>query len=399
MTQPIHPSNCGGLGVLASLAALATLTTTIVLPALPEIGRSLSVSTQNLAIMLSAFFVPFASGQLIVGPVSDRLGRQGLMLSSLAVLIIGCIVCALATRLEWMIVGRVIQGLGACAPSVLARSIARDLFEDMALSRALSFIMVAMAAAPGFSPLAGGLLSDAVGWRSVFWFVAGLTLLIGFLYTTRIGETHPCTPRRNVSIAATFAFYFQLLSDRRFIAPAMAAGLTSGGLMAFFAATPAILMDGLSLTSIELGYFFAVTVFVVFGAGIVAPKLASRWSVPAISIAGCAIALAGGMTLLSGSMELLHFSASISVFLFGAGLLNPLATAMALQPFGTQAGAASALLGCLQMSMATLAITAMTALNGVAYQSLGGVLMTGMGLALLCLLLLQRSSRSPEVRT
>ncbi|MFT3777649.1 MAG: multidrug effflux MFS transporter [Ottowia sp.] len=399
MTPQAHPSNRAGLGVLACLAALAMLATNIILPTFPDIGRSLSVATQSLAITLSAFFIPFALGQLVVGPLSDRLGRRGLMLGGLAVLAVGSVVCALATRLDWLIAGRVIQGLGACVPSVLARSIARDRFEGPALSRALAFIMVAMAAAPGFSPLAGGLLSSVAGWSSVFWLVAVLTVLIGFLYTMRIGETHPPAARRQVSIAATFTSYFQLLRNRRFIAPAMAVGLASGGLMAFFAATPAILMDGLALTSIELGNFFAATVFVVFGAGIAAPKLASRWNAPSITAAGCAIALAGGIALLGAPEGLFSFSVSISVFLFGAGLINPLGTAMALQPFAAQAGAASALLGFLQMGMATLAITAMTALNGSAYRSLGGVLVMGMGLALMCLLLFGRSAPSADART
>jgi len=390
MTQQGSPSNRSGLGVLASLAALATLATNIILPAFPEIGRSMSVSTQGLAITLSAFFIPFALGQLVVGPLSDRLGRKGLMLSGLILLTIGSIICALAVRLEWLILGRVIQGLGACAPSVLARSIARDRFEGIALSRALSFIMVAMAAAPGFSPLAGGLLSNAMGWRSVFWLVAGLAVMSGLLYMKCIGETHPHPLRRKVSFTTTFTTSLQLLSDARFIAPAIAVGLASGGLMTFFAATPAVLMDGLTLTPIELGYFFAATVFVVFAAGLAAPKLAARWGVPFIATAGSAISLVGGIALLSGSMGLFHFSISVSVFLFGAGLLNPLGTAMALQSVGTQAGAASALLGFLQMSMATLGITAITALDRPIYESLGGVLAAGMGLALFCLLVFRK---------
>lgn len=390
MTKTSNPSDRSGLGILASLAALATLATNIILPAFPDIGRALSVSTQGLAITLSAFFIPFALGQLVIGPASDQLGRKELMLGGLAVLAIGSIVCALATRLEWLILGRVIQGVGACAPSVLARSIARDRFEGAALSRALSFIMVAMAAAPGFSPLAGGLLSSVVGWRSAFWLVAGLTVLVGILYATRIGETHPHPARRKVSIAATFASYFQLLGDRRFIAPAMAVGLSVGGLLVFFAATPAILMDGLALSSIELGYFFAATVFVVFGAGIAAPKLAARWGAPIVATAGGTIALLGSIALLGGSGGLPHFSASMCIFLFGAGLLNPLGTAIALQPFGAQAGAASALLGFLQMGLATLAIATVTALDGPAYQSLGGVLAAGMGLAIMSLLLHRR---------
>ncbi|MCB1987918.1 MAG: multidrug effflux MFS transporter [Burkholderiaceae bacterium] len=395
MTPQAHPSKNTALGVLACLAALTTLATNIILPAFPDIGRTLAVSPQSLAATLSAFFIPFALGQLVIGPVSDRRGRKGLMLSGLAVLAIGSMVCALATELEWLIVGRAIQGLGACAPSVLARSIIRDLFEGVTLSRALSFVMVAMAAAPGFSPLVGGLLSHMAGWRSTFWLVAALTLLLGLLYSTRIGETHLPTARRDAFIAATFTSYVQLLGDRRFMAPAMGVGLAVGGLLAFFAATPAILMGGLGLTSIELGYFFAVTVLVVFGAGIMAPRLATRWSAPVVATVGCTIALAGSIALLAGSAGLLHFSVSMSIFLFGIGLLNPLGTAMALQPFGARAGAASALLGFLQMGAASLAITAMAAAEGPANRLLGAVLVACMGVSLIFLLLPQNKVQAP----
>lgn len=395
MTPQAHPSKNTALGVLACLAALTTLATNIILPAFPDIGRTLAVSPQSLAVTLSAFFIPFALGQLVIGPVSDRRGRKGLMLSGLAVLAIGSMVCALATQLEWPIVGRAIQGLGACAPSVLARSIIRDLFEGVTLSRALSFVMVAMAAAPGFSPLVGGLLSHMAGWRSTFWLVAALTLLLGLLYSTRIGETHLPTARRDAFIAATFTSYVQLLGDRRFMAPAMGVGLAVGGLLAFFAATPAILMGGLGLTSIELGYFFAVTVLVVFGAGIMAPRLATRWSAPVVAMVGCTIALAGSIALLAGSAGLLHFSVSMSIFLFGIGLLNPLGTAMALQPFGARAGAASALLGFLQMGAASLAITAMAAAEGPANRLLGAVLVACMGVSLIFLLLPQNKVQAP----
>ena len=395
MTPQAHSSKNTAVGVLACLAALTTLATNIILPAFPDIGRTLAVSPQSLAVTLSAFFIPFALGQLVIGPVSDRRGRKGLMLSGLAVLAIGSMVCALATQLEWLVVGRAIQGLGACAPSVLARSIIRDLFEGVTLSRALSFVMVAMAAAPGFSPMVGGLLSHMVGWRSTFWLVAALNILLGLLYSTRIGETHLPTARRDAFIAATFTSYVQLLGDRRFMAPAMGVGLAVGGLLAFFAATPAILMGGLGLTSIELGYFFAVTVLVVFGAGIMAPRLATRWSAPVVATVGCTIALAGSIALLAGSAGLLHFSVSMSIFLFGIGLLNPLGTAMALQPFGARAGAASALLGFLQMGAASLAITAMAAAEGPANRLLGAVLVACMGVSLIFLLLPQNKVQAP----
>lgn len=375
----------GALGVLAGLSALATLATNIILPAFPDIGRSLGVPTAGLAITVSSFFIPFALGQLVVGPLSDGLGRSRLVLGGLAVLVLGSIVCALATRLEWLVAGRVVQGLGACATSVLARSIARDLFQGIALSRALSFIMVAMAAAPGFSPLAGGLLTGLTGWRGTFWLVAVVSLGFGLLYRLRIGETHPPAQRQRAALRSILASYGQLLRDRRFLAPAVSVGMAIGALLTFFAATPAILMDGLGLAPLELGYFFAATVFVVFGAGALAPRLAARRSPRFVATLGGLAGLAGGVALLNGTPGLLHFGLSLCVFLFGVGLLNPLGTAMALQPFGAQAGAASALLGFLQMGIATVAISATAVLGGSAYRALGGVLVACMALALLAL--------------
>ncbi|MFT3802586.1 MAG: multidrug effflux MFS transporter [Burkholderiaceae bacterium] len=376
----------GTLAMLASLAALGSLATNIILPAFADIGLALSVSTRELAVTLSSFFIAFAFGQLLVGPASDRWGRRWLVLGGLAVLAAGSAVCASADRLEWLVAGRVIQGLGACATSVLARSIARDLFDGAALSRALAFIMVAMAAAPGFSPLLGGLLSRAAGWRGTFWLVAVIAALLASLYLLRMGETHPFGARRRATFGETLLNYVRLLVDRRFASPALGVSMAVGGLFAFFASAPAILMDEMGLTPIELGYFFAATVFVVFGAGIAAPRLAARRGPKVAALAGSGIALAGGVVLLGGPAGLIPFSLSLVVFLFGIGLVNPLGTAMTLQPFGAQAGTASALLGFLQMGMATIAISMAAALDGPAHLALGGVLVVCMGASVAALL-------------
>ena len=124
----------GILFLLAGLAALGALATNIILPAFPRIGAGLGVSSQELGLTLSSFFVAFAFGQLLAGPLSDRFGRKWLVLGGLAVFAAGSAVCAFAETLSFLILGRVIQALGACAASVLSRAIARDLFEGEALA-------------------------------------------------------------------------------------------------------------------------------------------------------------------------------------------------------------------------------------------------------------------------
>lgn len=385
------------LFLLAGLAALGTLSTNIILPAFPDMGSALGVSTKDLGVTLSSFFVAFAMGQLVVGPLSDRLGRQRLVLGGLAVFLAGSALCALATSLPGLVVGRVVQALGVCAASVLSRAIARDLFEGEALARTLALIMVAMAAAPGFSPLLGGALNSLVGWRGAFMLVGVLGLVLAAHYVISTGETHPADRRAAVSIAAIVKGYMRLLFDPWFIVPAASVSFVLGGLYTFFATAPAILMDGLGFSSLGLGLFFATTVFVVFAAGLLAPRLAHHWGQRPVAMAGIVIALTGGILLLAGPQTVTLFSLSLAVFLLGMGMVNPLGTAITLQPFGHQAGTASALLGFLQMGSAALAISIAGTLDVAAYTALGLVLAscTAFSLIVFATGMRQRSPGSP----
>ena len=377
------------LFLLAGLAALGALATNIILPAFPDMAADLGTSVLDLSATLSSFFVAFAVGQLFVGPLSDRFGRKWLVLSGLAIFVAGSAICALATTLPQLIGGRVVQALGVCATSVLSRAIARDLFDGEALARTLALIMVAMAAAPGFSPLLGGALNSGLDWQSSFGFVAVLAVVLAIHYHARLGETHAADRRAAFSVAAILRTYGGLLADRRFIAPALAVSLVIGALYAFFAMAPAILMTGFHFSPWGLGIFFASTVFVVFGAGWLAPRVARRWGAVRAARAGIGIALLGGVAILLGRQEIVFFSAALTVFLLGMVMINPLGTAIALQPFGRQAGAASALLGFLQMGCAAVAISAGAALDAPAYTSFGIILTASLTLAFLAFLALR----------
>jgi DHA1 family bicyclomycin/chloramphenicol resistance-like MFS transporter len=374
------------LFLLAGLAALGALATNIILPTFPEIALDLGVSVKDLSATLSSFFVAFALGQLFVGPLSDRFGRKWLVLGGLITFAAGSVICMMATALPQLISGRIIQAIGVCATSVLSRAIARDLFDGEKLTRTLSLIMVAMAAAPGFSPLLGGAFNSLLGWRATFGFVGILAIAMAAHYMARLGETHTANRRSALSVPVILAGYKRLLLDRRFIAPALSVSLVIGALYAFFAMAPAILMTGFGLSALELGVFFASTVIVVFAAGFLAPRLARRWGQVRVARTGIVIALGGSIALLIGKEDFLFFCVSLTVFLLGMGLVNPLGTAIALHPFGKQAGAASALLGFLQMGCAAGAITIGGGLGVSAYTSLGIILTIGLAVSFLTFL-------------
>lgn len=372
--------------VLAALASVGSFATSILLPSLPSIAKSLNVSTAAVASTISVYLAAFALGQLVVGPLSDRYGRWKPVVIGLGIFVAGSVWCQFATDLPMLLVGRVIQALGACAASVLSRAIARDLLSGEELTRALAFIMVAMSAAPGFSPLIGGLLEATLGWRSEFFAVGVFGLIVAAAFLRYVGETHradAATSMRPLSIARV---YWDLATDMRFLAPAGTIGLCMGALFAVFSGSPRVLIDGLGMTPIQLGFFFAGTVFIVFGAGMTAPHLAKKIGHSRATVIGIVIATLGGMALLATHFlphNFWGYLLPISVFLAGFGMVSPLATATALQPFGDRAGSASALLGFMQMGGASLGVT-LTAAISSATLAVGFVqaLLTMLGLVL-----------------
>jgi MFS transporter, DHA1 family, multidrug resistance protein len=363
------------IAVLAGLAALGTLATNILLPSLPQMAAALNVSSAAATSAITVFLVVFAFGQLVVGPLSDRYGRRWPVLAGFAVFLAGSIWCACSSNLTSLLVGRVIQALGACSTSVLSRAIARDLFSGAALGRALALIMVAMAAAPGFSPLLGGALDHIWGWRSEFVFVA-LFAAAGMLGCGIIlGETHrSVVPLHPLAVARS---YGDLLRDRRFLVPAATVSLIMGGLFSMFSAAPRVLIEALYFSPIQLGLFFAGTVLIVFAAGMLATRLASRLGLDRSIQLGLLATATGSTAVLTISIfkpTFLPFLGSTCVFLLGMGIVNPLGTAQALSPFGEKAGAASALLGFFQMLSAAIGVVLAANVSHDAMFSLGVVL-------------------------
>lgn len=389
------------VALLAGLAAIGTLSTTIVLPVFPQISAQMQVDPRDVGLLLSAFFLAFAVMQLIAGPLSDRYGRRPPIFLGLTCFLCGTALCAFATSFDVLVFGRIVQAIGISAPFVLSRAIARDKFEGLALARTLSFVMVAMSAAPGFSPLLGSALGSAFGWRSTFVFV-GLAAAVLMLSYIRMGETHHADRRAADSIGTILRAYHGLLTDRRFILPAVTVALVMGALNTVFGTAPVVLQYQLGLSPTQMGLFFAGTVFVVFAFGLLAPGLARRFGQTNVATLGVMIACGGALLLLllSRQPNFIGYLVGVTVFLAGMGIINPLGTALTLQPFGARAGLASSLLGAMQMLFAGLCVTVAGRLPLPAppnpFTALGWVMSAAMILASLAMFFVWLCARRPS---
>jgi DHA1 family bicyclomycin/chloramphenicol resistance-like MFS transporter len=375
-TTDAPASTARQIAVLAALASIGTLATNILLPSLPQMAAALHVTTPEVTASITVFLAVFALGQLLIGPISDRYGRRMPVLAGFAVFVAGSVWCGLAQDLPTLLIGRAVQAAGACATSVLSRAIARDLFSGPALARALTLVMIAQAAAPGFSPLLGGGLDFYFGWRADFVFVGVFALLSAVAFAIVLGETHNST-RIALNPLAIGKTYFKLSANRHFAAPAATVAMIMGGLFSMFSAAPRILIEGFRFTPIMLGLFFAGSVVMVFGSGMLAARLAPRLGLDRAIRIGLWLAFAGGGAVLAVAWlngNIVAFIATNCVFLLGMGIVNPLGTAQALSPFGTHAGAASALLGFWQMMGAAIGVLLAATIARDAMMALGLVL-------------------------
>lgn len=359
MTRPEagHRLSYGPLiALLTALAALGMLSTNIYLPALPVIGEALRADADRVRLTLTVYLAVFALCQLVAGPLSDRYGRRPLLLAGLVLFVGATLVCAMALDIGMLILGRALQAVGACTASVVGRAMARDLFDGAALGKALGLIMTGVAVAPGFGPLLGGLLQEGFGWRAPFFFVAAFAGAVALLALIALDESRPPATQRT-TLVGVFGGYGALLGSAVFLRPSLATSCAIGALFAFFAGAPGLFIAEYGQSPIGFGLVSGATVFAVFAGGYLAPKLMRRLGPSVAARLGFAI-LAGGAALMLLQVSvwpaLWPAIGVVMVFLLGIGIVNPLTVAAALQPFPQRAGAASALIGAMQMAGATI---------------------------------------------
>ena len=350
--------NLRTLLILGALSAFGPLAIDFYLPAFPAMAHAFATDEKHVQTTLAAYFLGLSLGQLAYGPVADRFGRRVPLLFGVGLFTLASLACAYAPNLDSLIVARFVQALGGCAGMVLSRAIVSDKCDAVASAKVFSQLMLVMGLAPILAPMLGGVLVNVAGWQSIFLalslFSAACLVAVGLGLPESL-PTH--VPRQPLSGA--LRQYLRLLGDRVFVGHALTGGVAIAGMFAYIAGSPFVFIKLYGVPAEHYGWLFGTNAagFILM-AQVNARLLAKRG--PAFLLARAVwLYLAAALALLLVAalrpVTLWPLLVPLFVCIASLGCIIPNASACAMSGQGARAGSASALMGCLQFSVAAAA--------------------------------------------
>ena len=383
------PSRVRMIAVLGALVALGPLTIDMYLPALPKIADDLSVSSSVAQLTLTGTLAGLALGQLIVGPLSDSLGRRRPLMAGIVLHMLASLVCLFAPNIAVLGVARGLQGMGAAAAMVVAIAVVGDLYADSVAATVMSRLMLVLGVAPVVAPSLGAAVLLKASWHWVF---AALVVLAGgllLLAALALPETLPASHRRPLKVRSIAATYVEVIRDVRFVMLVLVAALAMSGLFAYIAGASFVLQGHYGLDQQAFALVFGAGAVALIGATQFNVVLLRRFAPQSIVVWALVAASLAGVVFVGLSYEhiggLPGFVVPIWAILAAMGLVIPNAPAVALSRHPDAAGTAAALLGAAQFGLGA-AVAPLVGVLGNNEIALALVMTAGMVIALLALL-------------
>ncbi|HEY0065517.1 MAG TPA: multidrug effflux MFS transporter [Telluria sp.] len=397
-SSSIRPYSFWLIPILGALVAFAPLSIDMYLSAFPQLARDFPTMQGVAQFSLACYLVGMAVGQIFYGPFSDRRGRKLPLYVGLSVYIVGSVGCALASSPELLLACRFLQAVGGCAGVVIPMAMVRDLFDHQSSARTLSSLMLVMGVAPILAPWFGSHVLEAWGWRAIFWVLAVYGVLAIAAVRFVLPESLAPERRRSVSVAASARAYWHMLSERRFMGYALAAGFSTAGMFAYIGASPTVLIEHYGLTPQVYTWVFGMNACGLIAASQLNHRLLARFSPDRILWVSLALMCVFGLSLLvagvSGRGALPALLASLFGFVALLGFISPNTGAGAMAAHGAQAGSASALLGTIRFGISFFAGSAVGAFSDGSALTMGIVIAVCGSAALLSYLMLARTPAS-----
>ena len=344
--------------LLALFTSLGPLSIDMYLPALPQMAQDFQVTTQQIANTLPAYFLGLAIGQLIYGPISDRIGRKKPLYFGMALYTLAGILCVLAQD-EWsLIAARVLQALGGCVGVVMARAAIRDRLDVQGSAQAFASMMIVMGIAPIMAPTLGALILQFADWQAVFVILMLMGLICLLCVHFFFHETLPMERRLRLNVQQVMYLYATIIKDRTFRLPMMAGCFTGAAMFCYISSASAVLMDHYQLTQQQFALAFGFNAFGIILLSTCNKKLSNQLNVTQRMQIGGLIQLSGALIILIAALLVDAPLALIMLGLFmavsGIGLTGPNAMALAMAEQGARAGTASAIMGSAQFACGLL---------------------------------------------
>lgn len=373
--------------LLALLTSLGPLSIDMYLPALPQMANDFGITTQRVANTLPAYFLGLALGQLIYGPLSDRIGRKTPLYFGLLLYICASILCTFANS-EWsLIAARILQALGGCVGVVIARAAIRDRLDLQSSAQAFASMMIVMGIAPIIAPSLGALVLLYFSWPAVFVFLSVIGLICLICVHFFFQETLPVERRLNLNIKQVLNLYGAIFKQKSFRWPMLAGCFSGGILFCYISSSASILMDDYGLNQQQFAYAFGLNALGIMLLSSINKKLGRTFSVLQRLKIGAVLQLLGVIVLLSASLlsNVALWIVLIGMFLAisGIGFTGPNAMALAMAEQGERAGTASAVMGSMQFACGLLAGVMLNFLLWSALANMAIVMLIFVGIMLL----------------
>ena len=346
--------------VLGLLSAIGPFAIDMYLPALPSIGEDLKAGTSAVQMSLLTFFLSMGFGQILVGPISDMVGRKLPLYGGLGLFMIGGVGSAMAPTIEWLIAFRFLQGLGASAGMAVPRAIVRDLHTGNEAAKLMSLLMLVFSVSPILAPLTGSQIIENFGWRAVFWTVTGAAALATILLATSLKETRPVEERAGSSFGTALSGYRFLMGDRNFLGLTAIAGFGIASFFVYLSSSSFILIDHYGLSPSVYSVFFSINAVAFIGMSQLTGMLSERFGLKRVvwvAVTGYATTMVVLFAIMASGGDRLDVMAALLFVGYGfLGLVIPTTSVLAMEEHGEIAGTASALMGTLHFAIGAVAM-------------------------------------------
>lgn len=337
--------------ILVLVSTISPLGINIFQPSLPGLMDVFAVDYATVQLTLTLYLASIAVAQLVVGPLSDRIGRRPVLLGGLILFLFGSLLCIAAQSLSMLLVGRVLQAAGGCTGLVLSRAIVRDLYERREAASMIGYVTMGFAVAPMVAPMIGGAMDTVAGWRAPFVFLLAYGVVVTVAAWIRLGETN--TTPHVVPARVLLGEFASLGRIPLFWCFALTSALASTAFFVFIAGSPYVMIDILERSPLEYGYYFVLVAGGYIIGNFLSGRYAKRFGTHRMMVAGCYLQLAG----IGVSAFLFAMGQDVPFSLFGPmffisianGLTLPSALAGAISVRPDLAGAASGFAGSMQI--------------------------------------------------